>query len=50
MTAPVIWSYLVPALLMDLVVSFFQSVCFPVYGIPKVRRSDYMVLDQKYLS
>ena len=49
LTAPVIWSCLFPALFMDAVVSFYQAVCFPVYGIPKVRRSDYIVIDRGYL-
>ncbi len=45
-TAPVIWFCIVPALFMDVVVSFYQFVCFPVYGIPKVRRADYIVMDR----
>lgn len=50
LTAPVVWSCLIPALLMDLVLSAYQAVCFPLYGIPKVRRSDYIILDRRYLS
>ncbi len=50
LTAPVIWSVLFPAVLLDLFISFYQWVCFPVYGIPKVRRSDYIVMDRHYLS
>lgn len=46
LTAPVIWSCVVPAVFMDVVVSFYQFVCFPVYGIPKVRRKDYIVMDR----
>ncbi len=50
LTVPVIWSCLLPALFMDLVVSFYQMICFPVYSIPKVKRSDYIVIDRHYLS
>ncbi|MGV7220747.1 MAG: hypothetical protein ACQ9MH_04390 [Nitrospinales bacterium] len=50
LTAPIIWACLVPAVLMDLSLTVFQSICFPVYGIPKVKRSDYIVLDRQYLS
>jgi hypothetical protein len=50
LTAPVIWLCIVPALLLDLVVSLYQAVCFPVYGIPRVRRSDYIVIDRHYLA
>ncbi len=48
-TTPIIWLCLIPALLMDLVVSFFQAVCFPIYKIPKVRRKDYIVIDRQNL-
>lgn len=50
LTAPIIWLCLVPALLLDLAVSLFQLVCFPVYGIPRVRRSDYIIIDRHYLA
>ncbi|MEN8257534.1 MAG: hypothetical protein ABFS09_06690 [Thermodesulfobacteriota bacterium] len=49
-TTPLIWSCLLPALFMDLVVSFYQMVCFPIYSMPKVKRSDYIVIDRHYLS
>lgn len=48
-TAPIVWSCLLPALLLDLCVSFYQAVCFPIYGIPKVRRRDYLIFDRRYL-
>lgn len=48
-TAPVIYSLIVPAVLMDMMVSAYQAICFPVYGIPKVKRSEYIVLDRQYL-
>jgi len=50
LTAPVIWLCLVPALLLDLCVSLYQLVCFPVYGIPRVKRRDYIVIDRHYLA
>jgi hypothetical protein len=53
LTAPVIWFCLVPAIFMDLVVSTYQFICFPVYKIPKVRRNDYIIVDRyslKYLN
>ena len=49
-TTPLIWSCLVPALLLDLAVTIFQFICFPVYAIPKVKRDDYIVFDRQYLS
>jgi len=50
LTAPVIWSCLVPFVFLDLVVSIYQAVCFGIYGIPKVRRSDYLLLDRHRLA
>jgi len=48
-TAPVIWACLLPALLLDLTVTIYHAVCFTVYGIPKVRRDDYIVVDRQAL-
>ncbi len=50
LTVPFIWACLFPALLMDLTVSAFQAACFPIYGIPKVKRSDYIVIDRHSLA
>lgn len=49
LTAPVIYAGWIPFLLMDLFVTLFQAVCFPIYRIPKVRRADYLVFDREDL-
>ncbi|MDT8990635.1 hypothetical protein RQP54_07120 [Curvibacter sp. APW13] len=49
LTAPVIYAGWIPFLLMDLFVSLYQAICFPIYRIPKVRRSDYLVFDREDL-
>ena len=49
LTAPIIYAGWSPFLLMDLFVTLYQSVCFPIYRIPKVRRSDYLVFDREDL-
>ena len=49
LTAPIIWSCLLPALFMDLFVTVYQYICFPVYGIPKIRRGDFIVIDRHAL-
>ena len=46
LTAPVIYSLVVPFVILDLFVSLYQVICFPVYGIPKVTRGDYLVFDR----
>ena len=45
-TAPVIYLGLIPMLALDLFILVYQAVCFPVYGISKAKRSDYVVLDR----
>lgn len=49
LAAPVIYAGIVPFMLMDLFLFIYQSVCFPVYGIPKVKRSEYLVFDREDL-
>ena len=48
--APVIYGLIVPLLFLDLGLTVYQVICFPVYRIKKVRRSDYIVLDRWHLS
>jgi hypothetical protein len=48
-SAPFIWMCIIPSLLMDATISLYQIICFPIYGIPKVKREDYIVFDRQYL-
>jgi hypothetical protein len=50
LTAPVIGSLIVPIALLDLWVSLFQTICFRMYGIARVRRSMYIVIDRQHLA
>ena len=49
LTAPFIYAVIVPFVLLDLFVTVYQTVCFPVYGIPKARRRDYVAIDRNKL-
>lgn len=49
LTAPVIYSLIIPFALLDLFVSTYQAICFRAYGIPMVRRADYIRLDRRHL-
>ncbi len=52
-TSPIIYSLILPALILDMFVGIYQAVCFPVYKIAKVRRRDYIIIDRhklKYLN
>ncbi|WP_210544905.1 hypothetical protein [Rhodoferax sp. PAMC 29310] len=48
-TGPIIYSMIIPMLILDLCVSFYQATCFPIYKIAKVRRRDYIVYDRQQL-
>ena len=50
LTAPVIYSLLIPGVILDLFMTVYQAICFPIYRIPKVRRKDYIVIDRHHLS
>ncbi|MDH5655111.1 MAG: hypothetical protein OEZ34_04350 [Spirochaetia bacterium] len=47
--SPFIYSMIIPALLLDLFVTVYQWVCFPVYKTPYIKRSDYIIIDRHYL-
>ncbi len=48
-SAPFIYAMIIPLVLLDLFVTVYQAVCFPLYRIPKVRRSSYIVVDRHHL-
>lgn len=50
LTMPVIYGMLVPLALLDLCISFYQLTCFPIYGIARVKRSNYILVDRQYLA
>jgi len=49
-TAPIIYSMIIPLVLLDLWVTLYQLICFRVYGIHKARRGDYIALDRGRLA
>jgi hypothetical protein len=50
LTGPIIYSMIIPLVITDLFVTFYQATCFPVYGIKKVRRGDYIIFDRQHLN
>ena len=46
LTAPIIYFGVVPFILLDLFMTVYQTICFPVYGIPKAKRADYLIFDR----
>lgn len=49
LTGPIIYGMALPLLLFDLCITFYQASCFPIYGVSKVRRRDYIVFDRHRL-
>ena len=48
-SAPVIYGMIVPIALLDLSMFLYQAICFPIYGIARVRRGDFIVFDRHQL-
>lgn len=49
-TAPIIYPLIVPLLLLDIGITAYQYICFPLYRIPRVRRRDYLSFDRSHLA
>jgi len=49
LSAPLIYGMFIPLVLLDLSLTIFQHVCFRIYGIPRVRRGDYLIIDRYHL-
>lgn len=49
-TGPIIYAMIVPLVITDLFITLYQFTCFPIYGINKVKRSNYIVFDRQQLS
>lgn len=43
-SGPFIWLPLLGVLFLDLLISIYQAICFPVYGLEKVKRSTYILV------
>lgn len=49
LTAPVIYSLIIPFVVLDIWVSIYQAICFRVYGIQQVKRGKYLIFDRSAL-
>lgn len=50
LSAPFIYGMILPMTFMDLTLTLYQWVCFRLYRIPRVQRSDYIVIDRHQLA
>ena len=49
LTAPFIYGMLIPFLILDVSLTVYQWICFSAWGISRVRRGPYIVLDRHRL-
>jgi hypothetical protein len=50
LTAPVIYSMAAPLVMFDFALMVYQQICFRAYGVPRVSRGDFLVIDRHNLS
>jgi len=49
LSAPIVYSLFFPMLMFDVALTVYQTICFRLYKIPRVRRSKYIVIDRHHL-
>jgi len=49
LAAPVIYSMIFPFVFLDIGITVYQAICFPIYRIGKIRRADYIGIDRHHL-
>lgn len=47
---PFIWSLILPISVLDFSLEIYHHVAFPLYGIPKVKRKNYIKIDRQKLA
>ena len=50
LSAPFIYAMIVPFVILDIGLSAYQAICFRLYGLPRVARSQFIVIDRQSLS
>jgi len=48
-SSPVIYGMIVPLVFLDLTITLYQHICFRIYDVPRVKRSDYVTIDRHNL-
>jgi len=49
-SSPFIFMMIVPFVILDLFLEIYHRICFPLYGLAYVKRSDYIIFDRQKLS
>ncbi len=48
-SAPIIYSVVIPTVLLHIILEVYHQTCFRLYGIPLVSPQDYFVFDRRHL-
>ena len=49
LSAPFVYAMIVPFVMLDVGLSVYQAICFRLYGVPRVVRSQFIVIDRHSL-
>ncbi len=49
LSAPVIYVLIFPFVILDIFMEIYQRICFPIYGLPIIKRGDYIAIDRHKL-
>lgn len=47
--APLVWLMIVPVVIADIFITIYMHFAFPIFGIKKVKRSEYIRIDRIHL-
>ncbi len=50
LSAPFIYAMIIPFVILDVGLTVYQAICFRLYGMPRVARSQFIVIDRQNLS
>ncbi len=50
LSAPFIYAMIVPFVILDIGLTMYQAICFRLYDVPRVARSQFIVIDRQSLS
>lgn len=50
LSIPFIYGMIIPIAFIHITIELYQAICFPLYKIPIVKRSDYFIADHQHLA
>lgn len=50
LSAPFIYGMIIPTLFLDICLEIYHRICFPLYGLPYIKRRAYIKIDRQKLS